>query len=50
MPNLHTQTTHTHISYSFGVVKSCRIRGQGRRSWEVRVKNGVRMKHKITLE
>ena len=44
-PNLHTQ--HTYISDSFGVVKFCSLRGEGRRGWERRVKNGVRMKHMI---
>ena len=34
---------------SFGV-KFCSLRGEGRRGWEGRVKNGVRMKHMITLE
>ena len=28
----------------------CRLRGEGRRGWKGRVKNGVRMKHMITLE
>ena len=49
MPNLQTHTT-TLISVSFGVVKFCSIRGEGRRSWDVRVKDGVRMQHMITLE
>ena len=48
MPNQHTHTTH--ISVSFWVVKFCSLRGKGRRGWEGRVKNGVRMKHMITLE
>ena len=39
-PNLHT---HTHLG-SFGVVKFCSLRGEGRRGWEGRLKNGVRMK------
>ena len=46
-PNLHN--THTHLG-SFGVVKFCSLRGEGRRGWERRVKNGVRMKQMITLE
>ena len=51
MPNLHTHTQHTFIGVSFGVIKFCNLRGEGRRGWEVRVKkNGVRMKHMITLE
>ena len=45
MPNLHTL-----ISDSFGVVKFCSLREEGRMGWEGRVKNGVRMKHMITLE
>ena len=36
MPNLHT---HTLISVSFGVVKLCSYRGEGRRCLEGRVKN-----------
>ena len=44
MPNLHT---HTLISVSFGVVKFCSLRGEGRRGREGRVKNGLRMKHRI---
>ena len=39
-----------HISVSFGVVKFYSSRGEGRRGWEGRVKNGVKMKHIITLE
>ena len=31
------------------VLKFCSLRGEGRRVWEGRVKNGVRMKHMITL-
>ena len=50
MPNLHTHTQHTFINDSFGVVKFCSLRGEGRRGWEVRDKNGVRMKHMITLD
>ena len=30
--------------------KLCCLRGEGRRGWEGRVKNGVRMKHMITLD
>ena len=47
MPNLHTHTQHTLTSVSFGVVKFLSIRGEGRSSWEGRVKKGVRMKHII---
>ena len=36
-------TQHTLISVSFGVVKLCSLRGEGR------VKNGVRIKHIIYL-
>ena len=43
----HTQ--HTLISDSFGVVKFGSLRREGRRGWKGRVKNGVRMKHMITL-
>ena len=50
MPNMQTHTQHTLISVPFGVVKFCSLRGEGRRGWEDRVKNGVRMKHMITLE
>ena len=50
MPNLHTHTQHALNSGSFGVVKFCSLRGEGRRGWEVRLKNGVRMKHMITLD
>ena len=48
VPNLHTHT-HTLISDSFGVVKFFSLRGVGKRGWEGRVKNGVRMKHRIKL-
>ena len=48
MPNLRTHTQHTLISDPFGVVMFCSLRGEGRRDWEGRVKNG--MKHMITLE
>ena len=50
MPNLHTHTQHTIISDSFWVVKFCSLRGEGRRGWEGKIKNGVRMKHMIALE
>ena len=46
MPNL--DTTHTHLGL-FGVVKFCSLRGEGRSGWKGRFKNGVRMKHMITL-
>ena len=45
MPNLHTL-----ISEPFRVVKFCRLRGEGRRGWDGRVKKGVKRKHKIILE
>ena len=45
MPNLHTL-----IKGSFGVVKFCSLRGEGRWGWEGRLKNGVRIKHMITLD
>ena len=47
-----TKSAHTHtlISDLFGVVNLCSLRGEGRRGREGRVKNGVRMKHMITLE
>ena len=35
---------------SFGVVKFCILRGEGRKGWEGRLKNGVRMKHMITRD
>ena len=44
----HTQ--HTLNSGSFGVVKFFSLRGEGRLGWEGRLKNGVRMKHMITLD
>ena len=47
MPNLQT---HTLINDLFAVVKFCSLRGEGRRGWEDRFKNGVRIKHMITLE
>ena len=50
MPNLNTHTQHALISGSFGVVKFCSLRGEGRRGWEGRPKNGVRMKHMITVD
>ena len=45
----HTHTTHTHQG-SFGVLKFCGLRGEGRRGWEGRLKNGVRTKHMITVD
>ena len=50
MQNLHTHTQHTLIRVSFGVVKFSSLREEGRRGWEGRVKNGVRIKHMIKLE
>ena len=38
------KSAHTHNTHS------CSLRGEGRRGWEIRVKNGVRMKHMITLK
>ena len=43
-------TQHTLIGDPFGVVKLCSLRGEGRRGWEGRDKNGVRMKHMFTLD
>ena len=43
MPNLHTaHNTHSFMD-PFRVVKFYSLRGEGRRGWEGRVKNGVRM-------
>ena len=50
MLNLHKHTQHTFISDSFGVVLFCNLGGEGRRGWEVSVKNGVRIKHMVTLD
>ena len=50
MPNIYTHTQHTFISDSFGVLKFYSLRGEGRRGWEGRIKNGVRRKHMITLD
>ena len=50
MPNLPTHTQHTFIIDSFRVVKLCSLRGEGRRGLERRVKNGVRIKHIITVD
>ena len=44
MPNLYP-----HLG-SFGVVKYFSLRGEGRRGWEVWLKNGVRMKHMFTVD
>ena len=44
--------THTHYTFSFGFIwgwKSCSLRGEGRRGWERRVKNGVRIKHILLI-
>ena len=38
------------ISGSFGVVKFCNLREESRRGWEGRLKNGVRIKHMITVD
>ena len=45
MPNLHAL-----ISVSFGVVNFCSLRDEGRRGYEGRLKNGVRLKHVIALD
>ena len=37
MPNLHT---HSLGFICIGVVKFCSLRGEGRRGWEARLKNG----------
>ena len=50
MSNLHTHTQHTLIRGSFGIVKFCSLRGEGRRGWECRLKNGVTINHMITLD
>ena len=50
MPNFHTHTHNKHSLGLFGVVKFYSLRGEGRRGWEGRLKNGVRMKHMITLD
>ena len=50
MPNLHTKTQHTVISVHLRIVKFCSLRGEGRMSWKGRLKNGVRMKHMITID
>ena len=44
------KSAHPLISDSFGVVKLCSLRREGRRGWEDMVENKVRMKHMITLE
>ena len=44
------KSAHTLIRDSSRVVKFFSLRGEGRSGWEDRVKNGVRMKHMITLE
>ena len=50
MPNLHTHTQHILKNDPFEAVKFCSLRGEGKMGWEGRVKNGVRMKHMITLD
>ena len=50
MPNLHKHTQYALKSGSFGVVKFCIFRGEGRRGWGGRLNNEVRMKHIITLD
>ena len=44
-----SHTTHIHHG-SFGVVKFCSLREVGRRGWEGRLMNGVRMKQMITFD
>ena len=41
-------TKHTHNTYSLGLI--CSLRGDGRRGWEARLKNGVRMKQMIIFD
>ena len=41
---------HTLISDSVGVVKSCGLRGEGRRDMEEDLRYEVKMNHMITLE
>ena len=45
MPNLHTHSLVIHL----GVVKFCGLRGEDKRGWEGRIKNGVRRKLMITF-
>ena len=45
---VHTQ--HKFLGDLFGNVKFCSLRGEGRRDWERRLKNGVRMKHMIPVD
>ena len=47
---IYKHTQHALISCSYGVVKFCSLRGEGRSGWEGRVKNRVRMKHMIKLD
>ena len=35
---------------SFGVVNFCSLRGKGRKGWEDRLKNGMKMKHMISAD
>ena len=52
-PNLHTHTHTTHSnlgSFGVGVESPVAVGGEGRRGWERRVKNEVRMKHMFTLD
>ena len=48
-PNIHTHSLGF-IGDSFGVVKFCMLRGEGRKGWEPRVKKGVRMKRMIPVD
>ena len=47
---IFTHYTYSHLFVLFGVVKFCSLRGEGRRGWEGLLKNGVRMKHLITVD
>ena len=47
---IYTHKQHTLNSGSFGVVKFCSLRGEGRRGSEGRLKNGVIMRHMIKLD
>ena len=49
MPNLNTHTYNIHsLGGSFRGVKFCSLRGEGKKGWEGRLKNGI--KHMITLD
>ena len=45
-----SNSSHAHTPLGlFGLVKFCCLRGEGRMGWEGWLKNGVRMKHMITV-